>query len=118
MDAATAGGVDISEIVVDGRVRNDAAVSSAVNPAGPPPIRIPSTAREIRFRFTADRSAGCRCADERPCLAIENPVTITDLHATLFTAMGISPKTVYEIEGRPFYATEDGKGTPVKAVFA
>jgi hypothetical protein len=59
-----------------------------------------------------------KTAEERPCLAIENPVTITDLHATLFTAMGISPKTVYEIEGRPFYATEDGKGTPVKAVFA
>ena len=59
-----------------------------------------------------------RTADERPCLAIENPVTITDLHATLFTAMGVSPKTVYEIEGRPFYATEDGKGKPVEAVFA
>jgi hypothetical protein len=59
-----------------------------------------------------------KTADERPCLAVENPVTITDLHATLFTAMGISPKTVYEIEGRPFYATEDGKGKPVEAVFA
>ena len=59
-----------------------------------------------------------KTADERPCLAIENPVTITDLHATLFTAMGISPKTVYEIEGRPFYATEDGKGKPVDAIFA
>jgi hypothetical protein len=59
-----------------------------------------------------------KTADERPCVAVENPVTITDLHATLFTAMGISPKTVYEIEGRPFYATEDGKGKPVEAVFA
>ena len=59
-----------------------------------------------------------KTADERPCLAVENPVTITDLHATLFTAMGISPKTVYEIEGRPFYATEDGKGKSVEAVFA
>jgi hypothetical protein len=59
-----------------------------------------------------------RTADERPCVAVENPVTITDLHATLFTAMGVSPKTVYDIEGRPFYATEDGKGKPVEAVFA
>jgi hypothetical protein len=58
-----------------------------------------------------------RTADERPCLAIENPVTITDLHATLFTAMGMSPKTVFDIEGRPFYATEDGKGRPVEALF-
>jgi len=59
-----------------------------------------------------------RTADERPCLAIENPVTITDLHATLFTAMGISPKTGFDIERRPFYATEDGKGEPVMDLFA
>jgi hypothetical protein len=59
-----------------------------------------------------------KTADERPCVAIENPVTISDLHATLFTAMGISPKTAYDIENRPFYATEDGKGKPVEAVFA
>jgi len=58
-----------------------------------------------------------KTADERPCLAVENPVTITDLHATLFTAMGISPKTAFEIEGRPFYATEDGKGRAVEALF-
>jgi hypothetical protein len=71
--------------------------------------------------FGGGMKRGCvygKTADERPCVAIENPVTITDLHATLFTAMGISPKTVYEIEGRPFYATEDGKGKPVDAVFA
>jgi len=59
-----------------------------------------------------------RTADERPCVAVENPVTISDLHATLFTAMGMSPKTAFEIEGRPFYATEDGHGRPVEAVFA
>jgi hypothetical protein len=59
-----------------------------------------------------------RTADERPCIAVEHPVTVTDLHATLFTALGISPKTVFEIEGRPFYATEDGKGRPVEAIFA
>jgi uncharacterized protein (DUF1501 family) len=58
-----------------------------------------------------------KTADERPCVAIENPVSITDLHATLFTAMGVSPKMVYEIENRPFYATEDGKGKPVDAIF-
>jgi hypothetical protein len=26
--------------------------------------------------------------------------------------MGISPKTAFDIEGRPFYATIDGKGKP------
>ena len=59
-----------------------------------------------------------RTADERPCLAVENPVSITDLHASLFTAMGISPKTVFDIERRPFYATEDGKGKAVMDLFA
>ncbi|CAN5468994.1 DUF1501 domain-containing protein [soil metagenome] len=57
-------------------------------------------------------------ADERPLVAVENPVTIIDLHATLFTAMGISPKTAYDIEKRPFYATEDGHGKAVTEVFA
>lgn len=57
-------------------------------------------------------------ADERPLLAIKNPVSITDLHATIFTAMGISPKMVYDIEKRPFFATEDGKGVAVRDVFA
>jgi len=56
-------------------------------------------------------------ADERPLVAVKDPVTITDLHATIFTAMGISPKTVYDIEKRPFYATEDGKGKPVTSLF-
>jgi hypothetical protein len=57
-------------------------------------------------------------APERPCLAIENPVSVSDLHATIFTAMGISPKTVFEIENRPFYATNDGKGVAVREIFA
>ncbi len=57
-------------------------------------------------------------ADERPLIATSNPVSISDLHATIFTAMGISPKTVYDIEQRPFYATQDGTGVAVKEVFA
>jgi hypothetical protein len=59
-----------------------------------------------------------KTADERPCIAIENPVSITDLHATFFTAMGISPRTVFDIENRPFYATLDGKGHAVEPLFA
>ncbi len=59
-----------------------------------------------------------RTADERPLIAIENPVTVMDLHATIMTAMGISPKTEFTIEGRPFYVTEDGKGQAVKDLFA
>jgi hypothetical protein len=36
-------------------------------------------------------------------------VTISDLHATIFTAMGINPKTGFEVERRPIYATEIGQ---------
>jgi hypothetical protein len=59
-----------------------------------------------------------RTADERPLVAVENPVTITDLHATIMTAMGISPQTGFDIEGRPFYVTQDGKGRAVTDLFA
>jgi len=58
-----------------------------------------------------------KTAPERPCLAIENPVTVTDMHATMFHAMGVSPKTAFDVERRPFYATEDGKGKPVLDLF-
>jgi hypothetical protein len=32
--------------------------------------------------------------------------------------MGVSPKTEFTIEGRPFYVTQDGKGKPVMEIFA
>jgi hypothetical protein len=59
-----------------------------------------------------------KTADERPLIAVENPVSIADLHATIMTAMGISPQTGFEIEGRPFYVTQDGHGTAVRDLFA
>ena len=57
-------------------------------------------------------------AEERPCLATKNPVSLTDLHATIYDVMGISPQTAFDVEHRPFYATEDGKGQPVRDIFA
>lgn len=57
-------------------------------------------------------------APERPCIATKNPIGVTDLHATIYTALGISPRTAFDIEKRPFYATEDGKGKPVMNLFA
>jgi len=57
-----------------------------------------------------------RTADERPCKTIENRVVIEDLHATIFQAMGISPKQAYEIEKRPFYVTRDGLGKPITEI--
>jgi hypothetical protein len=57
-------------------------------------------------------------AAERPLVAIKDPVSVMDLHATIMTTMGISPKTEFAIEGRPFYVTEDGKGRAVTEIFA
>jgi len=57
-------------------------------------------------------------APERPLLVTKNPIGIRDLHASIYTAMGISPRTAFDVEKRPFYATDDGKGQPVKALFA
>lgn len=59
-----------------------------------------------------------KSAPERPFLAVENPLNVTDLHATLFTAMGMSPKTAFDVEQRPFYATEDGKGVARMELFS
>jgi Protein of unknown function (DUF1501) len=59
-----------------------------------------------------------RTADERPCKIVENAVSIDDLHATIYSALGIPPDTFYEIEKRPFYVTKDGKGKPVAALAA
>src|SRR5689334_6819123 len=56
-------------------------------------------------------------APERPCVATKNPVSVSDLHATIYSAMGINPATAFDVERRPFYATEDGKGVAVKELF-
>lgn len=57
-------------------------------------------------------------SDEAPCTTIENPVTITDLHATMYHLMGIQPDYQVEIEKRPFYVTPDGHGKPNKDLMA
>jgi hypothetical protein len=57
-------------------------------------------------------------AAERPCLVTKNPVSLSDMHATIMHLMGISPKTAFDVERRPFYVTEDGKGKPVMDVIA
>ena len=57
-------------------------------------------------------------AAERPCLATKNPIEVPDLHATIFTAMGISPKAAVEVEKRPFYVTRDGIGKARMELFS
>jgi hypothetical protein len=57
-------------------------------------------------------------APDRPCIATKDPIGVSDLHATILTAMGISPKTEFTVEKRPFYVTADGKGVPRMELFA
>jgi hypothetical protein len=57
-------------------------------------------------------------APERPCSIVRDPVTITDLHATIFSAMGIAPNAGVVVDQRPVYVTKDGKGKAVPALLA
>jgi hypothetical protein len=57
-------------------------------------------------------------APERPCLVTKNHLSVTDLHATIYEIMGISSRTAFDVERRPFYATEDGKGQPLHDILA
>jgi len=58
-----------------------------------------------------------RTAEDRPCKTAENRVVIEDLHASIYRALGISPKLSYEIERRPFYVTRDGVGKAIPDLF-
>jgi hypothetical protein len=98
-------------------------------------VEVPNVIQELKYygmhrHFTA---GGCvllfgggtkrgflygKTADERPCKTIENRVVIEDLHATIYRALGISPRLAYEIERRPFYVTRDGLGKPIMDVLA
>ena len=59
-----------------------------------------------------------RTADERPCITVENPVHIADLHATVYRALGIPANLAYIVEKRPVYVTKDGKGKTIDAILA
>jgi arylsulfatase A-like enzyme len=59
-----------------------------------------------------------RTADRHPMVPVENAVSLTDVHATIYKALGIAPDTAYVTEGRPFYVTKDGKGQPIDALLA
>ena len=59
-----------------------------------------------------------RTADRHPMVPIEQPVRLIDLHATIYRLLGIPADMWYETEGRPFYATKDGKGQVVDALIA
>ncbi len=58
-----------------------------------------------------------KTADRHPMNAIENPVSLSDAHATIYKALGIPANHNYVTEGRPFYVTNNGKGKAIDAMF-
>jgi hypothetical protein len=59
-----------------------------------------------------------RTADRHPMIPIENPVTVSDMHATIYRALGIPADTHFLTEGRPFHVTKDGRGRAIEALLA
>ena len=59
-----------------------------------------------------------KSSPEHPMIAIENPVDLIDVRATMFKALGIKPDKNFVTEGRPFYVTKDGKGVPIDALLS
>ncbi|EEF62922.1 DUF1501 domain-containing protein [Pedosphaera parvula] len=59
-----------------------------------------------------------KTADEHPMVAVENPVPLIDVLATVYKTLGIPADANYVTEGRPFYVTKDGKGQAIDAMLA
>jgi hypothetical protein len=59
-----------------------------------------------------------RTADRHPMTPTEKAVSLTDVHATIYRALGIPADTAYATEGRPFHVTKDGKGRAIEDLLA
>ncbi len=135
LDLEERGLLDRTLIVLASEFSRDMMIEGRPEKKVPDQVFVPKTVDELKFygmhrHFTGAASvllfgggvkkgfAYGRTADERPCKAIEHPVRIEDLHATIYRAMGISPRLAYEVEKRPFYVTRDGVGRPIDEVFA
>jgi len=59
-----------------------------------------------------------KTADEHPMIAIEDPVTISDVHATMYHQLGLPPDLYYVTQGRPVYITNNGEGKPIQQIMA
>jgi len=135
LDLEERGRLDRTLIVVASEFSRDSLVEGKPDNLVKDQVEVPNAINELKHygmhrHFT---DAGCvllfgggikkgylhgRTADERPCKTLEKRVVIEDLHASIFQALGISPKLAYEIEKRPFYVTHDGLGKPIKELFA
>jgi hypothetical protein len=135
LDLEARGLLNRTLIVIASEFSRDMMLEGRPEQKVPDQVEVPAVVNELKYygmhrHFTG---AGCvlmfggglkrgflygKTADERPCKSIENPVVIEDLHATIFHALGIPANLAYDIERRPFYVTRDGKGKPIRELFA
>ena len=135
LDLEARGRLDRTLIVLASEFSRDSLVEGKPDNVVKDQVEVPNVINELKHygmhrHFT---DAGCvllfgggirkgylhgKTADERPCKTLEKRVVIEDLHASIFHALGISPKLAYEIEKRPFYVTRDGLGKPIGDLFA
>ena len=59
-----------------------------------------------------------RTAERHPLVPIEQSVSLSDVHATIYRAMGLAADSHYVTEGRPFHVTKDGKGHAIAGLLA
>jgi hypothetical protein len=134
LDLESRGLLDRTLVVVASEFSRDALIEGKPDNRVKDQVTVPDRINDPKFygmhrHFT---DAGCvllfgggarkgylhgRTADERPCKTIKDRVVIEDLHASIFSALGIAPDLSYEIERRPFYVTRDGLGKPIPQLF-
>jgi hypothetical protein len=134
LDLEKSGHLDRTLIVLASEFSRDCMLEGRPDGKVPDQVEVPDTMTEMKHygmhrHFTGAGSilmfgGGIKkgllygkTAEERPCTTLEKPIRIEELHATIYHAMGISPKLNYEIERRPFYITRDGKGEAVTELF-
>ena len=133
-DLEKSGRLDHTLIVLASEFRRDMMTEGRPEKKVRDQVTVPKVINELKFygmhrHFTAADSVlmfggGLKkghvhgiTADERPCSTIQGRVTIEDLHASIYRALGISPCLSYEIEQRPFFVTRDGEGKAVESLF-
>jgi Protein of unknown function (DUF1501) len=135
LDLEERGLLDRTLIVIASEFSRDMLVEGKPDKEVKNQVKVPDVINDLRYygmhrHFTAAGSVllfggGAKrgflygkTSDEQPCGTIADRVIIEDLHATIYRAMGISPRLAYEIEKRPFYVTRNGEGKPIHGLLA
>jgi hypothetical protein len=134
-DLEDRGLLDRTLIVLASEFSRSMLIEGTTGQLAPDPVEQPDTIQDEKYygqhrHFTGASSVlmfggGIRrghvhgsTSDEPPFGAVSDPISVTDLHATIYRAMGVSHKYSATVEQRPFYVTKDGLGVPVESLFA